>query len=379
MTNDDCSIKELLEMIKESPDYITEDNVVRVLESLPKEYRREYELQIDCIVKLEQNNKMEDLFKRILEDDSTNRSDDVRYASFYSLCTIYRRKRYYSEYYKIFNIYKREFENKKTINHLESMCLRELSDEMYLKRAIEKAIEAKNDLVEHIGVLHSYAVMIAMGFEEDIYTVENNANKKELQDALEITKDIIQVEGGYAKFYATRGRLLGINGDFKEAKKMIKEAIDKEDKNTSGYSLRMLDYQSYLYNVNVYKDKKELQETRSNLEKDLKELEDSMAESSNKLEIKMKQSSEKLEKEKTSNLEFLGFFTAILSFTIGSLQITGQQSLSDAKSLIIILVGSLLIVLGGFGTILHGNEKLLRNITTFVMGFIMITLGIFVI
>ncbi|CBH20519.1 membrane protein of unknown function [Acetoanaerobium sticklandii] len=367
-TND---IDKILKIIKNKISNKSKDIIKYVeayFEFISDEKEREFEIQIGNLIKLEIDKYLENVFDRILLD--SNFSYKVKYASFYSLCTLYRRNKEYSKYHKLIDSYTKDFQTQYTFPHLKSMCLREIISlrkigyNLDLKDSINLAKEAKNNLPNNIGVLHSYAVVVAMAFEEELYDINNEENKKELYDAIEIAQRIINKED-FAKFYSTYGRLLCIDGKYDEAKKNIRNAIDKEDKDKLGYALSIGDYQTQLLNVEFKKSKNEFSDIKKLLENKVEGVKTDIIEAR-----------EKLENEKTNNLEFLGFFTAIISFTIGSIQIANGQDVRDAARLIVVLAGSLLIVLGGFGTILHGKNRFMSNLFTGIMGIVMIILGL---
>jgi hypothetical protein len=60
----------------------------------------------------------------------------------------------------------------------------------------------------------------------------------------------------------------------------------------------------------------------------------------------------------TSNIQFLGFFAALLSFVVGSTQILSHESSVVAEHLIIVLGGVMLLVLLTFTSVLRsGSER----------------------
>ena len=84
----------------------------------------------------------------------------------------------------------------------------------------------------------------------------------------------------------------------------------------------------------------------------------------------------------TKNMEFLGLFAGIVSFTIGGVSIAGamaDRSLVGAAGLIVVLMGALLGVFAGFGIILHGyrGEKSRRNLLVFALGAVITAAGVF--
>lgn len=75
---------------------------------------------------------------------------------------------------------------------------------------------------------------------------------------------------------------------------------------------------------------------------------------------------------KARNLEVIGLFVAIISFTIGSFEIVKQAEFIDQVFSIIILMCMTLVVYGGLGIILHGKKFCLRNIIIIILGIIVI-------
>ena len=81
------------------------------------------------------------------------------------------------------------------------------------------------------------------------------------------------------------------------------------------------------------------------------------------------------------NMEFLGLFSGIVSFTIGSLTIgsaVANQSILHAAGLIVVLMGALMGVFAAFGIILHGvvGKKAGRNFFVLLLGLAIVVGGI---
>ena len=90
----------------------------------------------------------------------------------------------------------------------------------------------------------------------------------------------------------------------------------------------------------------------------------------------------------TKSMEFLGLFSGIVSFTIGSISISGEIdkfTANQVAGLIVVLMGALMGVFAGFGIILHGadmrkrnNYKGLRNLLVLLMGIGVVIGGLYI-
>lgn len=86
-----------------------------------------------------------------------------------------------------------------------------------------------------------------------------------------------------------------------------------------------------------------------------------------------------IEEMKRQNLQMLGFFTAIISFTVGSIQIVKSQPFISAVLLLLVLAGILLVIYAGFSYVMFSNstyENARKNFVVFGVGAIIIVLSI---
>jgi len=161
-------------------------------------------------------------------------------------------------------------------------------------------------------VLHNYAETIATAMEEEV--IQDSAH---IDDAIDHIKKSISLAPKYAKYYCTYGRLLALKSQIAKGLQLIRKAIDLEDSQKSDYAIRIGDYQAY-HSKLIF-----MQHT-------------------------------------TRNLEFLGFFAALVSFIIASIQILGKQPFEEATQLIIVLNGCLLCAFAGFFALIHEKNYFFR-------------------
>lgn len=214
-------------------------------------------------------------------------------------------------------------------------------------------IDAKTNsinLTKNHGGSHAFAETVALVFENASIAFREQleaAPEHWLEDAKTSAIKAIAQSDGYAKYYCTYGRILALCGDLEEAIKKVNQAISLEKNTRTDYSIRIGQYSSYYQQFRAQQKLRIQEET----------LASQMHEMSQAMEAQEKESMAK-------NMEFLGLFSGIVSFTIGSLSITGaiaEQSIKHAAGLIVVLMGALMCVFAAFGIILHGFHMVKRD------------------
>ena len=228
-------------------------------------------------------------------------------------------------------------------------------------------------LTGNIGADHAFAETILLVFEnapELMAHLTDRKKEKLLQEALD-TMVIVHNKDDYAKFFCTHARLFAVAGKYDEAQEYLNIAIDKEDNTKSDYPIRVGRYLTYLQQVRTQQNaeiNKMLADEQ--LHKVVKTLEDQTRDTN------------------TKSMEFLGLFSGIVSFTIGSISISGEIdkfTANQVAGLIVVLMGALMGVFAGFGIILHGadmrkrnNYKGLRNLLVLLMGIGVVIGGLYI-
>jgi len=324
------------------------EKLMNKLNEMPSDITRAYEKEIYEIIKETKSDReeIEKNYDKIINDPKV--PIEARYNFFFMLCTIYRKEKNYLKYEYILNEYKAKFDCYKSIKHLEVMIkLEKIDNEVKVKETLSLIEDLLNVSPENAGYLHNYSFCVANSFYESIYNKDENS--KELEEAIEKIQKAIQLDERYAKFYATLGRLQILDGNFSKGRANINEAIKLESPGEN-YSIKIGEYQSYLAIGKIYEFMVDHNETYNKFKKEIEE------------------TKKELQKINTNNLEFLGFFTALISFTIGSINIISGQSFQEAARLILTLCGGLLIVFSGFGLLIGNSEKLKSRIFIGLMG-----------
>lgn len=324
-----------------------------LLLNLPSPDERTFETQLSKITSVKESIDEAFLILRRGNYDNT-----ISYKAFFLLCHFNRRNKDYSLYGNLLNQYEKYFHNENTFGFLYSMYLCETGK---YEQAISECKKSMFKLENNVGIKHCYCDIIASYFENNYSNMElelSSENKTLLSSALEVIEDVIYEDNSYAKFHCTYGRLLALNGNFNSGIEQIKEAIDREDSTTSHYSIRISEYNKHLINISTL-------EKISIINKNFNEY----SEKSSILD-------EKIDNLLTKSMEFLGFFTALISLVISSVNILANQGLNDAIQLIIVLGGVLMITLSSFSLIISSKKNLLKIIIVFLMGLTTIMTGI---
>lgn len=326
------------------------------LSQMPKDTTRAFEKKIYNIkseIEDVENyiNEIKKNYDSIINDSSI--SLKTRYNFFFLICTIYRKEKSYAKYEYILNEYKSIFQRFESFKHLEVLIKLEKIDS---KVKVDETLSLIDDLLnvspENPGYLHNYSFCVANAFYESIFN--KNDNREELKEAIANVKKAIRLDKNHAKFYATLGRLQILDEKFNKGRSSINDAIKLESSQGKNYSIIISEYQSYLAIGKIY----EFMVDNNHTYKEFK--------------IELDETKKELRNINTKNLEFLGFFTALISFTIGSISIADGQSFHEAARLILTLCGGLLIVFSGFGFIIGNSEKLKSQILVGLMGLLVI-------
>lgn len=309
--------------------------VVLYLESLPSQEDRDFELSITKTAE-RCPSELFAVCSEILADESV--STPTRFSAAMILATHFRRFKSYSDFARLIEQYSSAFAKQPLYPHMAALMYSGRGGSGDLDQALVLSRQASKTLLKHTGALHAFASNVA-----HVAEAGGTVDDLLLDEAHEALSTALGLEPTYAKFYCTRGRLLALRGDFEQARVSIQKAMDLEDENKTDYALRLGEYQHHLARVFA-------SEMSSTLELEVKQAM-GIADST-RTEV-----ARQLEEFRGQNLATLGLFTAILSFTLGSLQIVQGQSFDDAARLIVVLAGALMAVYGVFAMIVRRSSS----------------------
>ena len=340
--------------------------------ALPEEHERDYE---KTIVNLSQAYK-QDVVQRVLSGFlETQAEEPLRYAAYCTLHSLHRRMRDKEKLRVLRARYESEFDRHPSALHFHLLSYVDLGELIDGESVLLRAKQSVERMQGGAGAEHLLADLVVRYFREDPRRAKAPHAGMWIEEGLGAVERAIAVEK-YAKFYYTKARLLTLEGRYKEALAELQIAQDREDSRRADYVLRMA---TYLAEINRVEDLQRSSEMEEELARHAAELKKQQKDAETRIEAQMC----RLDESSVKNLEFLGLFAGVISFTIGGISIVsnaGQFSFLGAAGLLVVLMGTLLEVFCGFGVILHGlgreDGNWRRNLIVCVFGVLMIVVGL---
>lgn len=318
-------------------------DIKNLLSNLPPEGTYEFENALTEIVTGGKYKKdLEEILPVIIED--TKESRDIRYSAFYLLNIYYRHNKKYTLLSSILLKYSKDFSRYRSFVHLEMLCNLEYDFERTYNEIIPVAHQRARDNENNAGCLNMFAYAVAKAIEI--------ANEEHLvitwyAEAVEAIKKAIYLNPGYAKYYYVYARLLLINKEFESAQRNINNAIKFEDADRPDYTIRVSDYQFIRLRILIEKQISNSQLKNTQIQEEFqKNVESTVSDIKGNL---------------LTNIEIIGFFAGVMSFTIGTLQIAISYPIEEAIFLIVALFASLMGVYSGFGFLLSDSNSAKQN------------------
>lgn len=313
----------------------TRADLLDYVAGLPDQADRNYELALTKTAELSPP-MVFTVCREVLDDSSEGLHP--RFAALYIVAIHLRRFKSYTEFAQLLDKHGSEFTDQPLFAHLAGLLYAGRGGVGDLRQAIDLSRRAAKELPVHSGALHAFAFNVACALEEGM-----DLESELLPEAQRALSVAVGFEPNYAKFYCTRGRLMSLRGDYAGARASIERAMDLEDEHKSDYAIRLGEYQHHLARVFMA----ELRGTLAG------EFEAARAQ----IDAAKALVETELSEMRSQNLTTLGLFTAILSFTLGSIQIVQNQPFDLAARLIIIMAGCILVVYGLFSIMITAKGR----------------------
>ena len=285
----------------------------------------------------------------------TEQEASVRSAALATSLAFLWRRRDYQQFRKVFDEYRSTFQEYDSLLDLLYKGMYDLSQVSRsggFKRALESAKRAKEALPNTPGALNLYTEVVAViGERGDVEEEELEQARVSIEKAIE--KDIT-----YAKYYASRARILALQGQYNDSYQDIDKAIEIEnfDEHT-------------LWRVNYYEEIRihvRLQQRSVEIQQQVSEMK----------EIRQQADEIKQEQERTRNqmaamrgetLTLLGLLAAVIAFVVSSIQVMSDLQSVETGILMTMMAGLLLVVFGTFMELIQPGERWRKKSTWVVV------------
>lgn len=311
------------------------------------------------------------LYRSILEGNAPGMEDlspedhrDVRFGAFYVLCVYYRRQKEFTVLTRLVNSRAAAFSEEPLYKFQKAVAMKSgFPNAETLAKAITlfQEIMSEQEAADEMPFFaQAYADTVASYYDELNKDTLSKEDLRVLDDAIAMIRRAIAIRKNYAKYYFTLAKLYRLTGQFALAKENIRRAIEKEDSTQTDYALRINEF--------------EILNSRIDLERDIRDEVDALTEMQAEfaeMKADIEKSKSEIEKSKFDILSFLGFFTGIISFILGSFQLGGGLEFSQRVQLMAVLLCCLMIAFSVFRLLIgqHKAKDLLLCLLVVIISF----------
>lgn len=324
---------------------------------------RAFEDSLTKMISRSSSSVIDDLFV-ILNSEVNN---ELQFRAFFGISIHYRRQNDHTKFKNFVDAYIEKFEQFPLHFHILSLLHKSYGDQAGILKSINYSKKAVEQLNMHAGVLHNHCEAIVTALEEGMDITED-----QLYTASLYMERVLALCPKYAKFYCTHGRILAQKNKYNEAKNAVLKAIDLEDSDSKDYSLRISTYRNFLVQFKTL-------ELYNSVSHEIQTAKAAVLKTEKSINELIEKNENTMENLKAQNLQMLAFFTAIISFIIGSINILShQQDFLEAALLILILAGAMVLVNVGFSVLISTTQQnVMRYSIVTCLGLLLIGVGFF--
>ena len=253
----------------------------------------------------------------------------VRFSAYYGLLVHARRLKDLSLFDEVFHKHWEEFSDRKIALLLRSQYFLNRPDQPgSLICALDFAEKAHEQLPGHYGV-DSHLARVITEMEERAA----EPDVRRLREALDLIERSISLSAGtYATYYANRGRVLSLLGEYDDAFEALDEAIDREPSTSDSYAVRIADHQIAKMRIEMRRQVLELHNEQRKALASLREI-------------------------RTEVLTILGLLAAVIAFLVTGVQVGIKGNTKDAAQLFGVLGGVIVFVFACFSILFDPRER----------------------
>ena len=199
-----------------------------------------------------------------------------------------------------------------------------------LRRGLEAARSATRRLRTRPGLLHTFAAIAVELAEMEAATEE------ELREAEGALRTASRQHPTYAKYFATRARILSHQGKYAEAYRNVATAIELEPSNGRHYALRIGEYQATRMDIAFRENAKKIDARVAESSRAFQALQEEMASTRGQL------------------IEILGLLAAVIAFVVTGAQVSVKAEAVDAVPIIGAVGGAIVLAFSSL-SLLYGS------------------------
>lgn len=249
---------------------------------------------------------------------------DVRFGCFYVVQTQLRRSREYLEFKSNVEKFFSAFESQPMFTFMRAEAYGDVAgDSASRELAIEFARKSVSELPNTPGVSHLLAEYLLESVEIGTKVAPGPEEKERLFEAEAAVNRAISLNGSYAKYHATKGRILTELGAEEAALSCFDKAIALEDGNTPKGEARIQSYQGFRREVSSRRNTRLLLETQKDAVSEFRTLRGEL-------------------------LSLLGLLAAVVAFISTSTNTATSLPLKQAIILQMSATGAIVVVFGVF-------------------------------
>lgn len=281
---------------------------------------------------------VEDCLLQGVSDESC--TFELRFASFYGLLVISRRRKNFSRFRELIERYYAAFRSEPVVDVLKAESLSFCGDVAELeeaRRLVRAAIVKCDQAATRLTAASVCLRLFKAGGEKTTRTLE------EASEHIEIA---LSLQPNHPKALSIRAKILANQDRFQSAYDDIDRAIDLEDSSRLDYPIRIMDHQ-------------------------MAKLEITILDHSNRLERAQEAVSEEIGSSRRSLLETLGLLAAVIAFLTTSAAIGSSLPFQEAVRFSIVSAGAILLVFVGFSLLISRSQEWVRLAVALVLAFSM--------
>ncbi|HEY6731550.1 MAG TPA: hypothetical protein VI039_11045 [Solirubrobacterales bacterium] len=301
--------------------------------------------------------------------------EEVRFLALYILLLVNWREFNYPRYRELVDLYAADFAEEIHPYFLtfRSQYHSSHGDDLdEVERALEYACMAAERLPEGPAVLHLMAATTAKVSEAGGQLTDEQfaAADQAIRTAIRLDRDLLarnRKPTRFARYHATRARLLTLQGRHREARGELHKALELEDPRATSRIAEYLEIRGQIsLNESVGPVREELESLSRRIEEETESLRTLSTEVADQIRLQ--------------SVQLLGLLAAVLAFLFTGAEIARNLDFDEATKLMAVVAGTILVVFSGFSLIFYAERltgrRLAAGAVAVMLGAVLMAVGL---